>query len=296
MNSDGSNVRRLTNAPGYDGGAFFNRDCSRIVWRASRPRPGKELEDYQALLAKGLVRPSKLEIWVANADGTEAMQVSDLDAASFAPFFHPTEDVIIFSSNVGDPRGREFDLWAMRSDGSGLRRITHSPGFDGFPHFSPDGNLLALLLQPRHPGRRPRHQRVPGALEGPARAGRGRRAADRPHPPRHRTGWPTRPARAGASAPRGSSRPGVYLEAQLRALGLEPAGDQGSFRQKFPVVTGVEVEPTTTVTLGADRPRPGRLRAPRLLGRGQGRRGRWSSPATASSRPSTGLTTTPGST
>ena len=62
MNSDGSNVRRLTNAPGYDGGAFFNRDCSRIVWRASRPRPGKELDDYQALLARGLVRPSKLEI------------------------------------------------------------------------------------------------------------------------------------------------------------------------------------------------------------------------------------------
>ena len=104
------------------------------------------------------MRPSKLEIWVANGDGTEPMQVTNLDAASFAPFFHPTEDVIVFSSNVGDPRGREFDLWAMRSDGSGLRRITHSPGFDGFPHFSPDGTRLAVLLEPGH---RPRAAATP---------------------------------------------------------------------------------------------------------------------------------------
>ena len=38
MDADGGNVQRLTDAPGYDGGAFFSPDCSRIVWRASRPR------------------------------------------------------------------------------------------------------------------------------------------------------------------------------------------------------------------------------------------------------------------
>jgi Tol biopolymer transport system component len=84
MDKDGQNVKRLTQTPGYDGGAFFNADCSKIVWRASRPRPGKELSDYKALLARGLVRPSKLEIWIANADGNEAMQLTHLDAASFA--------------------------------------------------------------------------------------------------------------------------------------------------------------------------------------------------------------------
>ena len=40
-------VRRLTDTPGYDGGAFFSRDCSMIVWRASRPS-GAELADYRA--------------------------------------------------------------------------------------------------------------------------------------------------------------------------------------------------------------------------------------------------------
>ena len=110
MDADGKNVKRLTFTPGYDGGAFFNRDCSKLVWRASRPKPGKELEDFRALLAKGLVRPTKLELYVGNADGSEAWQVTYLNAASFAPFWHPTQDRILFSSNAGDPKGREFDI------------------------------------------------------------------------------------------------------------------------------------------------------------------------------------------
>jgi hypothetical protein len=249
MDSDGGNVRRLTNAPGYDGGAFFNRDCSRIVWRASRPRPGKELEDYQGLLAKGLVRPSKLEIWVANGDGTEAMQVSDLDAASFAPFFHPTEDLIIFSSNVGDPKGREFDLWAMRSDGSGLRRITHSPGFDGFPHFSPDGTRILFSSNRATPaGSRDTNVFIARWKGMPPLDEVAEQPADRIRRDIH---WLADPAREGRGiGTRGLEQAGAYLETRLRALGLEPAGDQGSFQQKLPVVTGVEVEPSTSVSFG----------------------------------------------
>ena len=78
MDADGKNVKRLTDTPGYDGGAFFSPDCTKIVWRASRPKAGKELDDYKRLLAQGLVRPTQLEIWVANADGSEARQVTYL--------------------------------------------------------------------------------------------------------------------------------------------------------------------------------------------------------------------------
>src|SRR5687768_3394675 len=66
MNADGGDVKRLTSTPGYDGGAFFNDDCSKIVWRASRPK-GAALDDFKSLLSKNLVRPSKLELYVANA-------------------------------------------------------------------------------------------------------------------------------------------------------------------------------------------------------------------------------------
>ena len=144
MDADGGNVRRLTDTPGYDGGAFFSADCTKIVWRASRPAPGEELEDYRRLLTENLVRPSKLEVFVANADGSEAQQVTDLGAASFAPFFHPSGQRILFSTNHGDPSGREFDIWAVDVDGGNLERITFSPGFDGFPMFSPDGSRLAF--------------------------------------------------------------------------------------------------------------------------------------------------------
>jgi Tol biopolymer transport system component len=143
MDADGKNVKRLTNTPGYDGGAFFSADCSKIVWRASRPT-GEALTDFQNLLAKGLVRPTKLELYVANADGSDAHQVTNLNAAAFGPYFFPSGDRIIFSSNYGDPKGREFDLWAINTDGTGLERITHATGFDGFPMFSPDGKTLAF--------------------------------------------------------------------------------------------------------------------------------------------------------
>src|SRR3954469_12679583 len=143
MDADGKNVKRLTNTPGYDGGAFFNADCTKIVWRASRPK-GKDLEDYQKLLSQKLVRPTKLELYVANADGTEPMQITYLDAASFAPFWHPLQRRILFSSNYGDPKGREFDIWAVDIDGTNLERITFAKGFDGFPMFSPDGKFLAF--------------------------------------------------------------------------------------------------------------------------------------------------------
>ncbi len=144
MRLDGTGLVRLTHAPGYDGGAFFSADGKRIVYRASRPRTPEELAEYQDLLAKHLVRPTVLEIWVMDADGNAQRQVTTLGAASFAPFFHPDGKRIIFASNVGDPRGRNFDLYLVNDDGTGLERVTTYDGFDGFPMFSPDGKQLVF--------------------------------------------------------------------------------------------------------------------------------------------------------
>ena len=143
MDADGKNLRQLTNTPGYDGGAFFSADCSKIVWRTNRPQ-GKDLEAYRELLAQKLVKPTKMDIWVANADGTEARQITYLPGASFAPFFHPDGKRVLFSTNFVNPRGPDFDIYMIGIDGTGLTRITHSPGFDGFPVFSPDGKTLAF--------------------------------------------------------------------------------------------------------------------------------------------------------
>jgi len=141
MMVDGSELTRITDRPGYDGGAFFSPDGSKIVWRAHYPE-GEELADYRRLLAQGLIRPNALEVYVANADGSDVVQVTDNGAANFGPFFHPSGEKIIFSSNMDDPSGREFDLYMINVDGTGLERITHTADFDGFPMFSPDGRYL----------------------------------------------------------------------------------------------------------------------------------------------------------
>ncbi|MBI4463500.1 MAG: PD40 domain-containing protein, partial [Acidobacteria bacterium] len=144
MDADGKNVKRLTHEVGYDGGAFFSFDGKQIVYRAYHPATPKETEDYRALLKEALVRPTSLELMVMNADGSNKRQVTHNGAANFAPFFFPDGKRIIFSSNLGDPSGREFDLYLINVDGTGLERITSEGGFDGFPMFSSDGKQLAF--------------------------------------------------------------------------------------------------------------------------------------------------------
>lgn len=144
MNGDGSDVRRLTRREGPDGGAFFSPDARSIVFRGRTLRAGPELEDYRSLLKKELWRPTALEVFVMDRDGGKLRAVTSARAASFAPYFHPDGRRIIFSSNMDDPRGRNFDLYLIGTDGKGLERVTFNGTFDGFPMFSPDGKHLVF--------------------------------------------------------------------------------------------------------------------------------------------------------
>ncbi|GMQ89161.1 MAG: hypothetical protein BMS9Abin09_0620 [Gammaproteobacteria bacterium] len=143
MNPDGTGVEQLTDKPGYDGGAFFSLDGEWIVWRASRPT-GKALQDYQALLEDALIRPGKLEIYIMNLEERKPIQLTDNGAANFGPYWHPDGKHIIFSSNLNDPRGRNFDLYMIDKDTREIERITYYDGFDGFPMFSHDGKQLVF--------------------------------------------------------------------------------------------------------------------------------------------------------
>lgn len=143
-NLDGTSVQRLTNEYGYDGGPFVSWDGKKIVYRRDTIENLKERHDYLDLFKKNLIRPGKLEIWIMDADGKNKRQVTRLGAASFAPFMHPDGKRIIFSSNYGDPKGREFDLFVIGIDGKGLKRITNTPEFDGFPMFTRDGKKLVF--------------------------------------------------------------------------------------------------------------------------------------------------------
>ncbi|MBV6519966.1 MAG: Protein TolB [Gemmatimonadaceae bacterium] len=147
MNVDGSDVRRLTNTPGYDGGPWWSPDGKRIAYRANHPTDSAQLADYRRLLGERLVRPSRVEIFVMNADGSDQRQVTQLGGANFGPSWTPDGQKIIFSSNFQNPRGGNFDLFLVdagstRAGADQIEQITFSPVFDGFPMFSPDGRKL----------------------------------------------------------------------------------------------------------------------------------------------------------
>ena len=123
MNADGSNVRRLTEAPGYDGGPFFSPDGTRIVWRHF---------DESGMVA---------DVWTMKTDGSDKRRITDFKSMSWAPYYHPSGKYFIFTSNK---LGFEnFELFLVDVDGGREPvRVTFTAGFDGLPVFSPDGKKL----------------------------------------------------------------------------------------------------------------------------------------------------------
>ena len=142
MNVDGTDVRRLTTTPGYDGGPWWSPDGKKIVYRAWHPTDSAGLADYRSLLAQRMVRPSRMELFVMNADGSDQRQITSLGGANFGPSWTPDGRRIIFSSNHKSPRSRNFELYLINLDGTGLEQITNHQEFDGFPMFSPDGRRI----------------------------------------------------------------------------------------------------------------------------------------------------------
>ncbi|HEX4912364.1 MAG TPA: hypothetical protein VFV51_00330 [Vicinamibacterales bacterium] len=124
MKADGSEQKRLTNTPGYDGGTFFTKD-GRIVWRHF---------DENGLIAN---------VWTMKPDGSDKKQITDFGAMSWAPYEHPSGEYFVFASNK---LGFEnFEVFMV--DKAGLKepvRITYSDGFDGLPVPSPDGKQIAF--------------------------------------------------------------------------------------------------------------------------------------------------------
>jgi len=137
-------VKRITNTLGYDGGAWFSPDGKKIIWRASRPKTDEEIRDYKDLLKQGLVAPTSMEVYIANADGSDAKQITNFGQANWAPNFIPGSNKIIFCSNYEYPHGFPFNMYTIKPDGSELEKISRDKGFDAFPMFSKDGKRIVF--------------------------------------------------------------------------------------------------------------------------------------------------------
>ena len=124
MDADGSNVQQLTFSPGYDGGPFYNKEGTKILWRRFNPDG------------------NSAEIWTADSDGSNQRQLTANAMVNWGPYFHPSGDYIIYSSNLLGHAN--FELFMI--DPEGLNdpvRVTNTQGTDILPVFSPDGNRLA---------------------------------------------------------------------------------------------------------------------------------------------------------
>ena len=124
MRADGSGKRRLTNAPGYDGGPFFFPDGERIVWR----RFGED----------GVVA----DIYSMRRDGSDLRRLTDFGSMSWAPYVHPSGEYLFFASNkLGFSN---FEVYLVDTAGEKEPiRVTTTDGFDGLPVPTPDGRGLA---------------------------------------------------------------------------------------------------------------------------------------------------------
>ncbi len=146
--------QRITNTLGYDGGAWFSPDGTKLIWRASRPKTEAEIKEYKDLLAENLVAPTNMEVYVANADGSNARQVTSYGQANWAPAYMPDNKRIIFASNHEYKRGFPFNLYTINEDGTNLQKISRDKGFDAFPMFSPDGKKIVFCSNRNNGGTR----------------------------------------------------------------------------------------------------------------------------------------------
>ena len=132
MRADGSDQRRLTEVPGYDGGPFFFPDGSRIIWRRF---------DESGLTA---------DVYSMKPDGSDVKRLTDFGAMSWAPYVHPSGEYVLFASNkLGFGN---FEVYMVDVEGTKEPvQITTTDGFDGLPVPTPDGARMAWTST-RHDG------------------------------------------------------------------------------------------------------------------------------------------------
>ncbi|MDX9974959.1 MAG: peptidase M28, partial [FCB group bacterium] len=250
MNADGSDLRRLTDAKGYDGGPFFSADGKRIVWR--RFSEGGETA----------------EIHTMNADGSDQAAVTKLGAMSWAPYFHPSGDYIVFGTNL---QGFDnFELYIVDAQGQHEPvRVTFTAGFDSLPVFSPDGSRLAWTS-----GRTPDDTSqifIAEWSDAAAREALGltpitrlTASTDLKGAPgisgsglcEHVSALASEDMEGRLTGTEGEEKATQYAADFFKGLGLEPAGDNGGYLQEFKFTAGVSLGEENVLAIEPDSGEP----------------------------------------
>lgn len=262
MDSDGSNVVRLTDSLGYDGGPFFSPDGKRFCWR-------RFSEDG-----------ATAEIHTMGLDGSEPRQLTHLGAMSWAPYYHPSGEYLIFTTNRHG--FANFELYLVRADGAGEPvRVTYTDGFDGLPVLLADGKTISwtsnrgatkrsqiYLATWNHEAARKALKLDVSAADESDDASPDREAALEsaksstpqfsPADVGRHVDYLTRPELGGRlTGTEGEKRATAYVAAYLESLGFEPAGTGGTFFHEFEFPAGAEIGENNSlaVTTSEDGPK-----------------------------------------
>ena len=144
---DGTGLKKLTDAPGYNAEATITRDGKHIVFTSTRN--------------------GDLDIYTMDADGSHVKQLTDELGYDGGPFWSYDGKKIVYRAEhpkapeeikdykdllaQGLIRPGNLEIWVMNADGSGKHQVTHNGAANFGPYWFPDGKRIIFASNQADP-------------------------------------------------------------------------------------------------------------------------------------------------
>jgi len=132
---DGSDLERLTDDVAFDDQAALSPDGRTLAFVSSRS--------------------GNADVWLLDLQTRGLRNLTDHAAGEFRPAWSPNGEWIAFSTDRDSPNPKlnfalvqSTEIYVVRRDGTGLRRLTNEQGVAGSPAWSPDGANIAFYQAP----------------------------------------------------------------------------------------------------------------------------------------------------